>query len=211
MALTHYTPSPSNVLLIDVEYLKDITPLNHNVDETIIRPAIMMAQDKYLLPILGSGVLGEIKAQISGGTITSFTANTLVLNNFIQPTLAYWTAYELMPHLVYRLQNKGIEKKNSDNSVSPTIEEIVFLQNTYKDTAMFYSQRLSQFMKENQDIFPLYYNPGSGIDIMNPNSTSYNGGIHIPGSGRITSGSINPLGWGLTTTDVSAIRDIFGI
>lgn len=184
MSLNHYTPSPSNVLFIDANYLKSITPLNHNVDETIIRPCIMMSQDKYLLPILGSSLMGQIKEQVGNGTITSYTANTLVLEEFMQQTLAYWTMYEMMPHLVFRLQSKGVEKKNSDNSVSPTIEEITFLQNNYKSTAMFYSQRLSQFLKENLILYPMYSSPQSGIDVMNPNASSYPGGssLYVPGA-----------------------------
>ena len=197
MSLTHYTPYPSNVLFIDSNYLKSITPLNQNVDESIIRPCIMMAQDKYVLPSLGSGVMGELKLQISNGSISAATNNLLVLTEFIQPTLAYWALFEMMPHLVFRLQNKGIEKKNSDNSVSPSIEEITFLQDNYKSTASFYSQRLTQFMKENQDLFPLYLNPGSGIDIINPNASSYPGGsaLYVPGA----SGNNRPgQGWGIS-------------
>ena len=213
MALTHYTPYPSNVLFVDANYIKSISTVNHNLDENLIRPNIMLAQDKYVLPILGSGVMGEIKQQISDGSISAYTANTLVLNEFIQPVTAYWTLYEMVPTLVWRLQNKGLEKKNSENSVSPTIAEITFMQDGFKSSAMFYSQRLSQFMKENQDLYPLYYNPGSGIDIMNPNSTSYPGGsaLFVPGAGRISNGSINPIGWGLTTNDLGSIREIFGL
>lgn len=59
----------SNVLLISVEDVKDILPINDNIDGGYIRPAIDMAQDFYLEETLGTSLTEKLKSLVvaSGG------------------------------------------------------------------------------------------------------------------------------------------------
>ena len=78
----------ANVLFISEAFVKDNTLLHENIDFKFIRPVIMLSQDIHLQPKLGTTMFNELKTQIIGGTLT--TANTTLLNDYIQPILLYW-------------------------------------------------------------------------------------------------------------------------
>ena len=54
MAVTHK-------LLISADTLKQNTTISQNVDENLIHPVIMVAQDQYIQPILGTDLFNYLK------------------------------------------------------------------------------------------------------------------------------------------------------
>lgn len=198
--LNPLSPKPSRVLFIDEEYLKATTPLNENIDPKVLIPSIKTAQDKHILQICGSGIYEDMKQQIaSGGTVTgSYVA---LLNDYIQPCLAWWTLVECLPTIVWRLQNKGMEKKNSEFSASPEKDDIIFMKDQYAETAKYYARLLINYLIRNQDQFPLYYNPGgpngSDIDTIYGIKTEYFSGLQMPASALNQSGNNSIVGLGL--------------
>lgn len=168
----------SNVLLISTEYFKANTSVNHEVDADIIEPAILMSADKYILPILGSALYNTILDQVRAGTITgSYSALTAT---YIQPALAHWTLYEVLPFLNFRVTNINLGKKSNDTTEASSIEEVNFVCRRCFDTAGFYSERLTRYLRANESTFPEFSNPGQGADTIAPVPTSYFSGIHIP-------------------------------
>lgn len=180
--LSPLTPKPSRVLFIDEAYLKDTTFLNENIDPKLLIPAIKLSQDKHIMFICGSGIVEELKTQIATNTLTAL--NTSLLEDFIQPCLAWWSISEILPSLVWRLQNKGMEKKNSENSTAPEKDDIVFLQAKYEETAKYYARLLINYLKRNNDSYPLYYNQGgqygTNVDTIYGVSTEYFSGLVTP-------------------------------
>ena len=73
------------VLFISESYLKDSTLLHENIDFKYLRPIIIMCQDIYVQPKLGSTLYDEIKTQIIGSSLT--VANQTLLDDYIQPCL----------------------------------------------------------------------------------------------------------------------------
>ena len=63
MALT------AEVLFVNTDLVKRLTSLNGSVEDSIIVPAIILAQDKYLQAYLGTDLLNRLKSDISGGTV----------------------------------------------------------------------------------------------------------------------------------------------
>jgi len=176
-----YSPFPSQVLYVDPNYLKSILPIAQNIDELIMRSAIQVSQDKYVIPIIGSGLDGLIKSEIQSGAITGDTWNYQLLNEFLMPVAAYAAGMCLLPHLVYQIKNKGVQIKKSEFGESIKKEDLVFLMETFKDTWQYWAQRTTNWIQDNQSNYPLYENPGSFLDVIFPNQTSYDGfGLHIP-------------------------------
>ena len=60
MALT------AEVLFVNPDYLKRITQLNGAVEEAVMVPAIILAQDKYLQQYLGTDLLNKLKSDVAG-------------------------------------------------------------------------------------------------------------------------------------------------
>ena len=59
MATTH-------TLLISADTLKRNTTISQSVDEDLIHPVILIAQDRYILPVLGTDLFEKLKTEISG-------------------------------------------------------------------------------------------------------------------------------------------------
>lgn len=167
----------ATILLVTATYIKDYTPVNPNVDEKYIRIAIEEAQKIHIREYIGSGLYGEIIGQVNNNNLT--TLNTTLLDNYIIPALKWWTLVEVIPFLTYKLTNKSIVTKNSDNSSTVERTQLDFLTNTASDKAQYHTQRLIDYLMEYSDEYPLYDNPGDGFDTIIPRSNSYDSGIWL--------------------------------
>ena len=54
MAVTH-------TLLISSDSLKRTTTISASVDDNLIHPVILLAQDRYILPVLGTDLFEKLK------------------------------------------------------------------------------------------------------------------------------------------------------
>ncbi len=61
------------VLLISENYVKKYTTVNGSLDPNLLYPSIYLAQDKWLLPFLGTDLLNKIKADVAAGTTATGT------------------------------------------------------------------------------------------------------------------------------------------
>lgn len=199
--LSPLTPKPSRVLFIDEDYLKLVTPINENVDPKMLISAIQVAQDKHMLQILGSGIYAEMKDQITTNTLS--VLNRSILIDYCQPIVAWFAICEALPNISIRIQNKGLEIKNSENSNAADVEELIFLMQNYESTAKFYARQLIAYLRRNNALFPLYFNPGgefgTNIDTIYGVATEYFSGLVMPqGGGCCTADSIVGLKLGAT-------------
>lgn len=153
--------------------LKQTSYVDENVDDKLITPAISLAQDLYILPMIGSGVYDELKTQINANTLTAL--NTTLLT-YIKPIMIFQTLYELTEPLTYKLTNKSIVKKKSENSENVDFKELMALKDKFKNIAQWYTERMRRYLVQNQLSYPLYMNPGTNVDTIHPNKQSYNCG-----------------------------------
>ena len=175
----------ANVLFISEAFVKDNTLLHENIDFKFIRPVIMLSQDIHLQPKLGTTMFNELKTQIIGGTLT--TANTTLLNDYIQPMLLYWVQAEAPAAISYKFLNKGLMQQSSENSSTSSLDEINFISQKYKDKAEWYTERLVNFLLENDADYPAYRNPESGLDAIQPDTRTFTTGMFLGRSRRFTS------------------------
>ena len=56
----------AEVLYVNPDYMKRLTQLNGGVEDAVMVPAIILAQDKYLQQYLGADLHEKLKADISG-------------------------------------------------------------------------------------------------------------------------------------------------
>jgi hypothetical protein len=167
----------ANVLFISEQTLKDRSLLQDNVDPKLIKPTIKQAQDMYIEPILGTGLYRELQDQIAGNDLTD--ENKLLLDYYITDCIFWYVASEMVMSLGYKLTNKNVLKKTSENSETSSISELFDLMSYYKNKAEWYAQRITDFLCEHVLDYPLYNNPGSGSDIIHPNGTSYTTGLFL--------------------------------
>lgn len=167
----------ANILFISETTLKDRSLLQDNVDPKLIRPTIKQCQDMYIEPILGTGLYRELQDQIEDATLTAL--NIKLLDFYITDCLSWYVASEMVMSLGFKLTNKNVLRKSSENSNEASLSELFDLMNYYKNKAEWYAQRISDYLCENIVDYPLYNNPGSGVDIIQPNSSSYSTGMYL--------------------------------
>lgn len=163
-------------IFITTQYLKDNTVINSNVDQELLQPYIEIAQDVRIEPILGTDLYNKLKSDIEGSTITG--NYKILLDDYVQKCLAQWSLYEGLPFLEYKLTNKSVSKKSSDNSTPSDLDEIKYLRQGIRDIAEYFSQRISDYLCANQSLFP-EYTSNSDSDDIHPNSTSYFSGLYL--------------------------------
>ena len=166
-----------DVLWMTETYFKENSILNDNVDWKVVQPIMIMVQDHYIQPILGTDLFDEIADQINTSTTTS--ANQTLLNLYIRKCIIYYVLSELAPALKYRYHNKGVMVRNSENSQPATLEEIQFEINRWKQKAEWQAQRVTDFLCENNTTYPLYYNGNTTLDTIKPIKNNFTSSLFL--------------------------------
>ena len=160
------------VYFISTTYLKDNTPVNENVDDKLLKTSIKESQEIYIRDIIGSGLYNELQTQAFAGTLTQL--NTTLLDTYVAPCLKYYTLTEAMLPMTFKLMNKSVASRESDNARAISVEEMTLIEGRYRDKAEYYANRLRDYLR--------------------PKNTSFQGGIYLPSS-------YDECNWGLDLPD----------
>ena len=165
-----------HTLFISATRLKKDTALGGSVDDNLIMPYILLAQDMNILPVLGTDLYEALKTKINGGTLTG-DYKTL-METYIQPALVQFSFSQLAPYLRLRFVNNAVVVMGAtEQSSSATYDDIKPLMDTATDAAEFYRQRMIDYLRNNSSLFPEYTsNTGSDLD---PTTRNYYSGINL--------------------------------
>ena len=177
-----------HTLYISSTRLKKDTALGGSVDDNLIMPYILLAQDMNILPILGTDLDAKLKSEIVAGTLAN-QYKTLV-ETYLQPALVQFSFSTLAPYLRLRFSNNSVVVMGAtEQSSSATYDDIKPLMDTATDAAEFYRQRMIDYLRNNSSSFP-EYTSNSGSDL-NPTTNNYFAGIQLepttPMSNRLRS------------------------
>lgn len=166
-----------NILFISSDTIKERSGLHYNVDEKLIKPEIKTSQDMYILPALGSALYNRLQDGVSCNNLTC--DEKTLLDDYIADTLVNYVLSELPQGLSFQFYNKGLVRKSSENTDVPSMQDLIDIANRYRARAEFYKQRLIKYLKQNQTLYPLYLNFGSGIDAIHPDNDAYRASIWL--------------------------------
>tara|TARA_R110002020_G_scaffold49786_2_gene141409 strand:- start:5975 stop:6556 length:582 start_codon:yes stop_codon:yes gene_type:complete len=177
-----------HTLYISATRLKRDTAIGGSVDDNLIMPYILLAQDMNILPILGTDLDNKLKTEIQADTLTG-NYQTLV-ETYLQPALVQFAFTQLIPFLRLRFVNNAIVTMGAtEQSSSATYEDLKPVMDTATDAAEFYRQRMIDYIRNNTSDFP-EYNSNTGADL-DPTTRNYYAGINldanIPKSNRLGS------------------------
>tara|TARA_R110001606_G_scaffold117801_6_gene247774 strand:+ start:1787 stop:2302 length:516 start_codon:yes stop_codon:yes gene_type:complete len=169
---------PTNkVLMFTTDYYKRNSVVNLNVDNELISPQIVKAQNMNIERVLGSDLFNLVLTEIEAGVVS--TRVVTLLEDYIQPALVEWVTYTALPYLNYKFTNKSISKKDSDNSSASDLNEINFLRQDIRDDAEYLSERITKYLEANLTLFPEYHNGNSDCDDIKPTKNNFISGIYI--------------------------------
>jgi hypothetical protein len=175
-----------HTLYISSTRIKKDTALGGSVDDNIIMPYILLAQDMFILPVLGTDLDAKLKAEIQAGSLSG--AYKTLVETYIQPALVQASFSELAPFLRLRFVNNSVVVMgDTDTGSSATYDDLRPLMDRAKDAAEFYRQRLIDYLRNNSSSFSEYTsNSGSDLD---PTVNNYFAGINldvnVPRSNRL--------------------------
>jgi hypothetical protein len=165
---------------ITFEYLVKWTIVDENVDANLMEPFILQSQDINIQTVIGNTLYVRLMNDIiTTGTTTGYYLT--LLTEYIQPAQAQWAIYHSLPFLNYKLTNKAVSEKNSDNSTVAPLETVQYLRNTVRDNAEFLSTRIREYIINNQTQFPEYFSPQLNLMSIKPQVNNYFGGIYTGG------------------------------
>ena len=177
-----------HTLYISATRLKKDSAIGGSVEDDLIMPYILLAQDMNILPILGTDLDAKLKSDIQGGSLTG--AYKTLVETYIQPALVQFSFVSLVPYLRLRFVNNAVVVMGAtDQSSSASYEDLEPVMNTATDAAEFYRQRCIDYLRNNESSFPEYSsNSGSDLD---PTVNNYFAGINLeptaPRSNRLKS------------------------
>ena len=177
-----------HTLYISSTRLKKDTALGGSVDDNLIMPYILLAQDMNILPVLGTDLDAKLKSEIQAETLTG-NYKTLV-ETYIQPALVQFSFTQLVPYLRLRFVNSAVVVMGAtEQSSSATYEDLKPVMDTATNAAEFYRQSLIDFIRDNNSAFPEYSsNTGS---YLSPTTRNYYTGLNLdinaPKSNRLKS------------------------
>ena len=169
----------SNTLFISTSFLKSNTVINNNVDDELLEPWIIVAQNKYIERSLGTALFNDVISNIQAGTISGITK--VLLDDYIQPCLQHFVVYESLPFLSMKLTNKSVTRKDSDNSTAIDLKDMQYLRDNVLNTAQYMQKRLVEYLQTEVDNgnFDLYSNPGDDASTINPSTDVWFGGLYL--------------------------------
>ncbi len=153
-------------LIVSETFIKESTVVTENVDPKYIRGNIQTAQDLFVETTLGTLLFNDINDKANAGTLAS---DDLVLyDKYIKPMMKYYVLSLLAPELNFKLTNKNISTKSSDNAQPVDGETVKQIAQRYQGYADNYRQRCINYLCENYLQFPLY-DLNDGLDEIQPN------------------------------------------
>ena len=164
-----------HTLFISTDRLKKDSALGGSVDDNLLLPYILMAQDRYILPVLGTDLNDKLISDIQGSSLSG--AYLTLLQTYIQPALVQFAFATVLPFLRLRMVNNSIVTMSSEQGSSVSHEELKPLINASIDQAEFYRERLIDYIRNNTSSFP-EYSTNTGADLT-PTSENYYAGLNL--------------------------------
>ena len=164
--------------LVPLEYIYAHTPIDENVDAGLITPCIKDAQEINIQSLIGSSLYNKIMTDADDGTLAG--DYYILVKDYIQPAQAMWTLYYSYSVINYRLTNKSVVQKNSDESTTTSLKDLNFKKDETKNKAEFYNKRIIDLIRTNPTAFPEYKETDCIDNSLNPQKKTYFSGIYIP-------------------------------
>lgn len=161
--------------LISEELIRQLSPIAGDLDFAFMYPHLLIAQDKWIQPKLGTKLYEELMTQVKASTVT--VANALLLDDYIAKALVNWAMYKAFSFLAVKMVNSGIVQRVVDDGNPITITDAERLGAKCREDAEWYTQRLIDFLCANPADYPLYKQADPG-DIK-ANRTNWSGGLNL--------------------------------
>lgn len=151
-----------NIMLISPDDVKAQGELNYNVDDTAIGASIRVSQNVYLRDVIGDDLLGKLQElvwnSIQGADDNINSKDNIayktLLDDYIQPVLAYKVSSEICARITLKIRNMGVVKNSDTNVNQVSLQDIIYLKQTNDTLFNDALNRMVKFICDNNEAFP---------------------------------------------------------
>lgn len=140
-----------NVLLTNIENVKNLTNISDNVNGKVLQMAVRESQDIELQEILGTTLYQKLLSLVAAGEVT-LPGNEVYseLLDMIQFFLAYCTVVKVIIPLEYKIDNIGVVQATDENINPLEIDDVYNIVEYYKKRADYYGGLIQKFILKNR-------------------------------------------------------------
>ena len=139
--------------IINEEYFKQYSPIPENYNIKEIKPFFKVAEQLWVLPVLGQALYDELLEQVCVNKVSPENSTLLLV---IYPYLSFAICYESLPFISYHFSQVGVTKGKSENSDSVSINDVNFISAQLRSQVETMKGQLKKFLDEHSDVYPLY-------------------------------------------------------
>lgn len=121
-------------------------------------------------PVIGKELFKRLEAGIQADDLTSDEKE--LLNDYIADALINFIMADLPYRSKYKFSNVGFMEMTAENTTPVPGNEVDKVVSYYANKASFYANRITEYLDDNRETFPLY-KPNCN------NSGQYNTGIYL--------------------------------
>ncbi len=139
---------------ITTEYLKEISLINGNVEDSKLKVVIQRVQRSIVRPLLGYALYERLNQGITDDDLT--TDEKLLMDKYIIPVISIGCDRKSINAITYDIRNKTVGKAK-DEHIDPVNEsENLRLDNDIRQDLAIAQKDLTNFLYENADTYPLF-------------------------------------------------------
>ena len=155
--------------LIDDSTLKQLNPLQQNVDPKLLQASIRRAQELFIQPLLGTILYKKMLDLVGNNTIDNAGNEkyATLYYDYIILTLSEYSAALFQQDLLIRTTNSNIGALTTNQQASISLKELQLLIDRQMNFAANYADALSRFLLENYNDYP-ELSQNNRIDTINP-------------------------------------------
>jgi hypothetical protein len=138
---------------ITQSYLKQLTPINTNVDVSEVASHIETCQIIHTREILGKNLYDDLNTKFINNTLNTIETE---LFEIIKQSIAYRSSEIAIPFLHIKIRNKGVVKLRDEYAEAASLEDMKYLRSELKNRAEYFEKRIQEFLCQFSIDFPLY-------------------------------------------------------
>lgn len=157
--------------LINQDYLKAYSPIPINFNWEDIRAYANIAEEIWIVPIIGRALYDELINQIQDNNVTDINS-TLLIKIYMLEAIAI--TYEALPFIRSHISEVGITLGKSDNSDSISSNDFTNLLNHLRNQIEVLKDMLKSFLEKHKECYPLYRGNDDECSSCNENDECFN-------------------------------------
>jgi len=144
----------AEVLFINDQYIKKYSQINGSVDPNLIYPSIILAQEKFLQPYLGTKLYEKLKADVAANNLSGDYLT--LMEDYVRKVVLWWTMVEVIPFLTYKIDNGSLVQRTMEDSSGVDDSTMKDFMGRAQANADFYRSLLVDYLCAKSNLFPEY-------------------------------------------------------